>query len=171
MTTGKLNQFWTLSIILLVAIIVAGSLITWTRYRESQPVEILIPETTNPQQQGGIYISGAVSNPGLYPLKDSDTIEALIQAAGGTISNADLSQLKLHLPGIDEAEESQKININRAEFWLLKALPGIGPTRAQAIVDHRNRNGPFRSISELTKVEGIGATTYEQIKHLITAVD
>jgi competence protein ComEA len=70
------------------------------------------------------------------------------------------------VPG--EGEAAQKININLAEAWLLEALPGIGPTRAQAIIDYRNQNGPFRQILELINVEGIGMTTYEQIEDFIT---
>ncbi len=171
MTTGKLNQFWTLIIVLLVAIIVTGSIVAWTRYDRSQPIEITIPETPHMEPPGEIYISGAVNNPGLYPLEASDRPADLIQAAGGTTSNADLSQIRLYLPRTGEEVLPQKVNINRAELWMLQALPGIGPTRAQAIIDHRNQNGPFRSINELTKVEGIGTTTYKQIKPLITVAD
>jgi len=54
---------------------------------------------------------------------------------------------------------------------LLEALPGIGETRAQAIIDYRQQNGPFHNINELTKVEGIGIATYEKIKHLISVAD
>lgn len=53
----------------------------------------------------------------------------------------------------------------------MQALPSIGEERAKAIVDYRNKNGPFRNISELAKVAGIGATTLEQIKHLVTVAD
>ncbi len=120
--------------------------------------------------QGGIYISGAINNPGFYPLKAEDSIEALIQAVGGTTSGADLGQLKLYIPETG-GEQPQKIDLNRAEAWLLKALPGIGETRAQAIIAYRQQHGPFHNISELTKVEGIGIATYEQIKHLITVAD
>ena len=42
-------------------------------------------------------------------------------------------------------------------------LLGFGEVRAQAIIDYRHQNGPFRNISDLTKVEGIGIATYEQI--------
>jgi len=70
-----------------------------------------------------------------------------------------------------EAQEPQKIDINRAEVWLLKALPGIGETLAQRIVDYRHQNGPFHNIRQLLQVAGIGTTTYEQIKHLITVAD
>ena len=112
-----------------------------------------------------------MNNPGFYPLAVNDGIEALIQAAGGTTDNADLSQLKLYIPEGGEEAPPQKIDINRAEIWLLEALPGIGEVRAQAIVNYRCQNGPFRNINELIKVEGIGTTTYEQIKEMITVAD
>ena len=118
-----------------------------------------------------IYIGGAVSNPGFYPLKAGDSIETLIQAAGGTTNNANLSQLKLYLPEVGEEGKPQKANLNRAELWLLEALPGIGKIRAQAIIDYRHQNGLFRNINELNKVDGIGTTTYERIKHLVTVAD
>ncbi len=70
-----------------------------------------------------------------------------------------------------KVESPQKIDINRAEAWLLQALPGIGETRAQAIIDYRRQNGPFQSINELTKVSGIGAATLDSIKDLITVTD
>ena len=169
MTTGKLNRFWTLIVILLVAITVTGGLIAWSRYRPGRPIEISLPQSQ--ELQGQIYIGGAVSNPGLYPLTARDTIEALLQAAGSTTDNADLSELKLYIAEIGQEQEPQRININRAEAWLLEALTGIGPTLAQRIVDYRERNGPFHNINELTNVEGIGPTIYERIKHLITVAD
>jgi len=169
MTTSRPNKFWTLVIIILIAIIAAGGTVAWARYSGSQPVEISMPPA--PELAGDIYIGGAIGNPGIYPLKNSDSIEALIQAAGGITGSADLTRLKLHIPEVGEEEEPQKINLNRAELWLLEALPGIGEIRAQAIIDYRQQNGLFRNINELTKVEGIGITTYEEIKHLITVAD
>ena len=56
------------------------------------------------------------------------------------------------------------------DFGVLCSL-GLGKVRAQAIIDYRQRNGPFRNISELTKVEDIGTATYEKIKHLISVAD
>jgi len=123
------------------------------------------------QVQGEIYIGGAVNSPGFYPLTAGDSMEGLIQAAGGTTSSANLSRLKLYIPEVGEEEQPQKINLNRAEVWLLEALPGIGETLAQRIIDYRQQNGPFNNIKELMKVAGIGTTTYEQIKHLITVAD
>ena len=81
----KLNQFWTLIIILLIAIIVVGSLVTWSRYSRSQPIEISI--SPSQEIQGEIYIGGAVNNPGFYPLKAGDSIDDVIRAAGGTSAN------------------------------------------------------------------------------------
>ena len=169
MTASNLNKFWTLIIILLIAIIAIGGIVAWSRYSPSQPVEISIPR--GQEIQGRIYIGGAVINPGFYPFATNDNIEALIQAAGGITSSANLSGLKLYIPGVGEEQEPQKIDINRAEAWLLKALPGIGETRAQAIIAYREQYGPFHNTDQLLKVAGIGTATYEQIKHLITVAD
>lgn len=170
MAAGKFDRFWTLVTILLVVIIVIGGIVAWLRYSPGEPLEISIPQSQD--WQGNIYIGGGVTNPGIYPFTTSDSIGELIQAAGGTISNDDLGGLELYIPEEEEEEhEVQKININRAEVWLLEALPGIGETLAQRIVDYRQQNGPFHSIEELLKVEGIGDTRYEQIKDLITVAD
>lgn len=169
MAASKLNQYWTLITILLVAIIAISGIVAYSRYSRSQSIEVSIPPT--PEQQGEIYIGGAVGNPGFYPLRAEDSIEALIQAAGGTTGSADLGWLKLYIPQTGGGEQPQKIDLNRAEAWLLEALPGIGETRAQDIVAYRQQNGPFRNINELIKIEGIGTATYEKIKHLITVAD
>ncbi len=169
MTVSKLNRFWTLTVILLAAAIVIGGIVAWSRYSPGQPVEISIPPTQ--EFQGMIYIGGNVNNPGFYPFTGGDSLETIIQAAGGTTSSANLSGLKLYLSGMGEKQEPQKVDINRAEIWLLEALPGIGETLAQRIVDYRQQNGQFQNIGEIAKVAGIGATTYEQIKDLITVAD
>jgi len=165
----KLDKYGMLIIIILIAIIMVGSLVTWSRYRRSQPIEI----STSPSQElpSEIYIGGAVNNPGFYPLKAGDSVDDIIRAAGGTSTSADLNRLKLYIAKVGEEEPLQKVNLNRAEAWLLKVLPGIGETRAQAIIDYRQQNGWFHNINELTKVEGIGTITYEKIKHLITVAD
>jgi competence protein ComEA len=118
-----------------------------------------------------VYIGGAVSNPGFQQLESGESVEALIEAAGGTTDNADLTGLRLYIPSVGEGAEPQKIDLNRAEAWLLEALPGIGPSKAQAIIAYRQKNGGFGNITEITEVEGIGPDIYEQIKDLITVAD
>ena len=169
MGKGRLINHWTVITILLAAIVIAGGIVTWSKYSRSHPIEI----STVPAQelQGEIYIGGAVNNPGIYPLKAGDNLNDIIQAAGGTADSADISRITLHIPSIDGEAQPQKVDLNRAEVWLLQALPGIGEVRAQAIIDHRQQNGPFHNINELSEVEGIGTATYERIKHLITVAD
>lgn len=169
MATSKFNRFGTLVTLILVAVIVIGGIVAWSRYSGSQPVEI--SQSLSQELNGEVYIIGAVNNPGLYPLTAGDGIEDIIQAAGGITDNADFSQLKLYIPEVGEEEQPQKIDINRAEVWLLTALPGIGETKARAIIVYREQDGPFRNINELIKVEGIGTTIYERIKELVTVAD
>ena len=163
------NKYWVLIITVLIVIIAAGSIVTWAKYRQGQPVEISIAPAQ--ELRGEIYIDGAVNNPGRYPLIAGDSLEELIQAAGGASASADLNQLELYIPEAGEEEPAQKVNLNKAEAWLLQALPEIGETRAQAILDYRQQNGRFDNINELINVEGIGIATYEKIKDLITVSD
>ena len=65
-------------------------------------------------------------------------------------------------------EEISIVNINTASLDELDTLPGIGPSKAQNIIDHRNVNGKFQSIEEILNVNGIGTSLYEQIKIYIT---
>ena len=59
------------------------------------------------------------------------------------------------------------LDINIATLEELIALPGIGPSTAQKIVDYRTQNGPFSTIDDLDKVSGIGPSTLDQIRALI----
>jgi len=55
------------------------------------------------------------------------------------------------------------VNLNSADAaTLAQELDGIGPAKAQAIVDYRQKNGPFRSAEDLLKVDGIGDKVLEQ---------
>lgn len=61
-----------------------------------------------------------------------------------------------------------QINVNTATAQQLSTLPGIGDVLAQRIIDFRNANGPFESLADLTKVEGIGDKKLESILEYIT---
>jgi competence protein ComEA len=63
---------------------------------------------------------------------------------------------------------SAAVNLNTATKDELVALPGVGPAKAQAIVDYRNQHGPFRSLDELRKVKGIGEKLFLQLKPELT---
>jgi len=69
---------------------------------------------------------------------------------------------------IDGEEASGKVNINTATQSELMALPGIGESKAKAIIDYRNHNGLFKELTDLMKVSGIGQSTYDNLKELIT---
>ncbi|MGQ7242524.1 ComEA family DNA-binding protein [Salinicola sp. V024] len=51
------------------------------------------------------------------------------------------------------------VNINQASVETLTTLPGIGAVKAQAIVDDRESNGDYKTLEDLTRVDGIGETT------------
>ena len=61
-----------------------------------------------------------------------------------------------------------KVSLNTAEAVDLEQLPGIGATKALAIVEDRRRNGRYRSVEELTRVRGIGPATIERLRGLVT---
>lgn len=61
-----------------------------------------------------------------------------------------------------------RININTATKEQLMTLPGIGEVYAKRIIEYRTLNGPFKTISDITKVEGIGTKRFESIMGLIT---
>jgi competence ComEA-like helix-hairpin-helix protein len=58
--------------------------------------------------------------------------------------------------------------VNTAERADLEKLNGIGPVKAQAIIDYRAKNGPFRSLDDLDKVPGIGKATLEKVREDVT---
>jgi len=167
---SRADRFYLLVTVFLVVAAITGGVMLAVQHSRSQPVEIVLSQTVPPELSGELYIGGAVANPGIYPLLEGDTLQTLLSDAG-IEPDADLSYIELYIPREVEEQSPQKIDINRAEPWLLEALPGIGETRAQAIVDYRSENGLFRRIEDLLKVSGIGEATFEKIKDYITVSD
>lgn len=66
-------------------------------------------------------------------------------------------------------EAAGPIDINMADAATLQTLPGIGETKAAAIVAHREANGPFTTVEDLKNVKGIGDKTFEALKEKIMA--
>ena len=62
----------------------------------------------------------------------------------------------------------ERIDINKADESALRRLPGVGPSRAAAILRDRNSRGPFRSLQDLTRVPGIGEGL---VDHLAPHID
>jgi len=167
---SRADRFYLFITVFLVIAVVAGGVMLAAKHSRSQPVEIALSQTTPSKPIGEVYIGGAVANPGIYSLEEDDTIQALLLDAG-LEDNADLSRIKIYIPQEGEKQSPQKIDLNRAELWLLEALPGIGESRAKAIIDYRSENGPFKRIEDLLQVKGIGEGTFEKIKDYITVSD
>jgi competence protein ComEA len=164
------DRFYLFITVLLLIAAIAGGVMLAVQHSRNQPVEIVLSQTTPPEQSGELYIGGAVANPGIYTLREGDTLQTLLSNAG-IEPDADLSHIEIYVPQAGETASLQKIDINRAEPWLLEALPGIGGILAQRIVDYRSQNGPFRTIEDLLEVSGISQGILDKIKDYITVSD
>jgi competence protein ComEA len=158
-----------ITVFLLIAA-VAGGIMLGLQRRGNQPVEIALSQTEPPQQAGQLYIGGAVASPGIYPWQACDTLQTILYDAG-VEAEADLSHIEIYVPQAGETASAQKIDVNRAEPWLLEALPGIGEVLAQRIADYRTENGPFKTVEDLLKVSGIGQGTLDDVRNYVTVSD
>ncbi len=68
----------------------------------------------------------------------------------------------------EQITQTNKININTASEEDLQTLTGIGASKAKAIIEYREQNGPFNKPEDITNVSGIGESAYEKIKDNIT---
>ncbi|MBF8419037.1 helix-hairpin-helix domain-containing protein [Heyndrickxia coagulans] len=66
------------------------------------------------------------------------------------------------------SEAAAQVNINTADQTQLETLPGIGPSKAAAIIEYREKNGPFQKPEDLKNVSGIGDQTFAKIENSIT---
>lgn len=71
----------------------------------------------------------------------------------------------------NEAQTPLLVNINTADVKELDELPGVGPSTAERIIEHRRHRGSFKSVSELEEVKGIGPKTLEKMRPFATVRD
>ena len=94
-----------------------------------------------------------------------------IHIPGRSDTSASPMQTEASLPiasaGLSEQGGSASLNINTATVEELTSLPNIGPSRAAAIVDYREREGPFDSVDDLMNVGGIGEKITDSIRDLV----
>lgn len=80
---------------------------------------------------------------------------------------AALAPLVVENPADTTVAVDVRVDLNTAEAWELELLPGIGPKLSQRIVEHRQKHGPFRSVSQLDNVTGIGPKKLAAVSELV----
>lgn len=142
-----------------------------------------------------VHVVGAVKAPGLYQVAEGARIQEVIEAAGGMSDDAEQSSVNLARVVSDgeqivvasknaQAQASASssssasapamsatpalVNINTADAATLTTLSGIGESTARKIIADREKNGPFKTKKDITRVSGIGEKKYEAIKDSIT---
>ena len=63
---------------------------------------------------------------------------------------------------------TEKVNLNTASVEQLQSVPGIGPSMAKRILEHRSKNGKFSKIEEILNVKGIGEKSFQKMKDRLT---
>ncbi len=130
-----------------------------------------------------VHVTGAVRTPSLVHLPVGSRVADAIDAVGGALDDADLQVVNLarrlgdgeqvHVPAVGEQGVGHattgdgRVDLNRADATTLQTLPGVGPTRAAAIVAHRERHGPFATPGDLRAVSGIGEATFQSLADLV----
>lgn len=144
-----------------------------------------------------VHVAGSVVNPGVYALAPGSRVKDAVAAAGGPSADSEISSVNLaaeisdgeqvFVPskndpgatgsapsapgsrgGSGQKSGSQKVNINKADATQLEALPGVGPSTAEKIIAFRKTNGPFKSVEELQRVDGIGEAKLRQLVPHVT---
>ncbi|MEN1969338.1 helix-hairpin-helix domain-containing protein [Lentibacillus sp. N15] len=160
---------------------------------ELTPVADQTKEVTEQNETTGdeniiVDVKGAVKNPGIYEIHADSRVNDVIELAGGFLKQADQTVVNLAQQVQDEmviavpeigddtsgiqADEvtgsgQAKLKINQATQAEIEKLNGIGPSKAQAIIDYREENGLFQTVDDLLEVSGIGEKTLESLKDMI----
>jgi competence protein ComEA len=140
-----------------------------------------------------VDVKGGVKRPGVYRFTAGERVAAAIAKAGGALPDADLDRVNLaqsltdgsvvwvpkkgealspcdnpFLPAARDLSDSPdaggKVNVNTATLEELMTIPGIGETRAKAILSYRQQHGAFRVPDDLKQVTGIGEKIFERIQ-------
>jgi competence protein ComEA len=134
-----------------------------------------------------VDVAGAVRRPGLYRIQPGARVSDALQLAGGFTRRADRVSVNLAARVADgelidgpargsgaagassgaAPSPTAPLDLNTATLEQLDALPGIGPTTAQKILDYRQAHGPFHSVADLDAVPGIGQGRIAQLKGLV----
>ena len=135
-----------------------------------------------------VDVKGAVKHPGVFETTKDKRVKDLIEEAGGLLDDADTATLNLSQKVKDQmviyvlkhgekpkqisdggssSSNTDVININTANKERLMKISGVGKTKAEAIISYREKNGDFKKKEDITKVRGIGKSTFEKIKDKI----
>ncbi len=138
-----------------------------------------------------VYVCGAIQNPGVYEVPEGSRLYEVVDLAGGMLEDADDMYLNLarevrdgeqiviltseQTLGADGSVRTETfdgmqglVNINTASVEELTTLTGIGESRAEAIIEYRERNGGFDTIDAIMRVSGIKEALFAKIKDRIT---
>ncbi|TYZ30718.1 ComEA family DNA-binding protein [Selenomonas caprae] len=130
-----------------------------------------------------VYVTGAVSRPGVVTLREGARAAEAVNACGGLLPTADQERVNMAQPLQDgqqlrvpekkagdgkTAAGSQDgngcVNINTADEKELDSLPGVGPAMAKRIIEYRETQGSFERIEDIKKVRGIGEAKFAKMK-------
>ncbi|KAB8127448.1 hypothetical protein F9U64_17530 [Gracilibacillus oryzae] len=131
-----------------------------------------------------VDIKGEVVHPGVYEIREGDRVKDVIARAGGLTKEANSQSINMAervydemvilIAGQEEGTAVQtaktsdgKVRVNQATKEELMTISGIGEVKAAAIIEYRETNGRFKTVTDLTNVSGIGEKTVERIQDLI----